>query len=97
MRLEPGAEVPRDFVPSGYVVPPLRTPKGSQVHRRHTSRNDEHVGLEPPKPEGSRLSSRPPPANSPTYIPAKSITALLTTNLLRMGQALVRFDKLLAF
>ena len=52
MRREPGAEVPQVFVPSGYVVPPLRALKGSQVRRHHTPRNDEHVGLGPPQPEG---------------------------------------------
>ena len=49
---EPGAEVPQDFVPSGYVVPPLRAHKGSQVCWHHTPRNDEDVALELPQPEG---------------------------------------------
>ena len=84
--------MPQVFVPSGYVAPPLKALKGSQVRRLHTPRNEEHVGL---GPGGlSRLRPRPSPANSPTYIQDRSITALLAANLLRMGQARVRFDKL---
>ena len=56
MGREPGAEVPQDFAPSDDVEPPLGAPKGSQVRRHRTPRNEEDVNLELP---ARRLEASP--------------------------------------